>query len=288
MQTSGELHALLNLIEDPDDEIYQMVTSRLLDLGDEVIPLLEEHKQSVSDTEQLQKLDRIISKISISTLENALMQWKQNGELSILDAVLTISMYINRETDKHQFFFEVEKIRKNVWLEINDYLTPLEEVVIMNRIIFDYYKFKGVNTDYRKMEEFDLMYLFSSKKANSYSIAALYLIITELLGISLKPITIPQQNLLCYLMEEDIFAPEAPQEIVFYLDPLNGQVYTHKDLENYLKKIDYSAYSIKLDTNTSAAFIKKWLLALAKCEKENGFLFKEKELIRIARMMEGE
>jgi hypothetical protein len=29
-------------------------------------------------------------------------------------------------------------------------------------------------------------------------------------------------------------------------------------------------------------------LALAKCEKENGFLFKEKELIRIARMMEGE
>ena len=96
MQTSGELNALLNLIEDPDEEIYQMVTSRLLDLGDEVIPILEDHKQSVSDTEQLLRLDRIISKISISTLENALMNWKQNGELSILDAALTISMYINR------------------------------------------------------------------------------------------------------------------------------------------------------------------------------------------------
>jgi regulator of sirC expression with transglutaminase-like and TPR domain len=288
MQTSGELNALLNLIEDPDEEIYQMVTSRLLDLGDEVIPILEDHKQSVSDTEQLLRLDRIISKISISTLENALMNWKQNGELSVLDAALTISMYINREIDKQQFFFEVEKIRKNVWLELNDYLTPLEEVIIINRIIFDYYKLKGLNTDYRKIEEFDLMYLFTNKKANTYSLAALYLIISELLGISLKPINIPQQNLLCYLMEEDIFASEAPQEIVFYIDPINGQVYTHKDLENYLKKIDYSTYSIKLDTNTSAAFIKKWLLALAKSEKENGFLFKEKELMRIARMMEEE
>ena len=27
MQTSGELIALLNLIEDPDEEVYQMVTS---------------------------------------------------------------------------------------------------------------------------------------------------------------------------------------------------------------------------------------------------------------------
>lgn len=288
MQTSGELIALLNLIEDPDEEIYQMVTSRLLDLGDEVIPLLEDHKQSVSDSEQLHRLDSIISKISISTLEDALLQWKQNGEQSLLDAVLTISMYINRETDKHQFFFEVEKIRKNVWLELNDYLTPLEEVIIVNRIIFDYYKLKGLNTDYRKIEEFDLMYLFSNKKANSYGLAALYLIIAELLGISLKPISIPQQNLLSYLMEEELFAPEAPPEIVFYLDPINGQVYTHKDVENYLKKINYSSSSIKLETNTSAAFIKKWLLELAKSEKENGFLFKEKELIRIARMMEGD
>lgn len=288
MQTSGELIALLNLIEDPDEEIYQMVTSRLLDLGDEVIPLLEDHKQSVSDTEQLLKLDSIISKISISTLENALVQWKQNGEQSLLDAALTISMYINRETDKHQFFFEVEKIRKNVWLELNDYLTPLEEVIIINRILFDFYKLKGLNTNYRKIEEFDLMFLFSNKKANSYGLAALYLIIAELLGISIKPITIPEQNLLGYLMEEALFAPEAPPEIVFYLDPINGQVYTHKDVENYLKKINKSTYSIKLETNTSAAFIKKWLVALAKSEKENGFPFKERELIRISRIMEGE
>ena len=286
MPTSGELQALLNLIDDPDEEVYQMVTSRLLNLGDEVIPFLEEHKHAVYDPEQVQKLESIISKISIATLENALLQWKENGELTLLDAALGISNYINRENDKEKFFFEIEKIRKSVWLELNDYLTPLEEVNILNRIIFDFNKLRGLETDYYKTEEFDLLHLLSNKKANTYSIASLYLIISELLGIEIKPVNIPKQNLLCYVMEADPFDKESSKEIVFFLDPLSGQIYTHKDIENYLKKIDYIPYPIKIDANSGVEFIQKWLLELAKSEKENGFLEKEKALTRIAALLE--
>jgi hypothetical protein len=286
MPTSGELHALLNLIDDPDEEVCQMVTSRLLDLGDEIVPFLEEHKHAVYDPEQVHKLESIISKISIATLENALVQWKENGELTLLDAALGISNYINRENDKEKFFFEIEKIRKSVWLELNDYLTPLEEVNIFNRIIFDFNKLRGLETDYCKTEEFDLLHLLTSKKANTYSIASLYLIISELLGIEIKPVNIPKQNLLCYVMEADPFDPETSNEIVFFLDPLTGQIYTHKDIENYLKKIDYIPYPIKIDANSGVAFIQKWLLELAKSEKENGFLEKEKALTRSAALLE--
>lgn len=282
MQTSRELLALLNLIEDPDEEVYQTVSSRLLSLGNQILPILEEHKQQIQDNVQLDKLEHIIQKIEISALEKALDEWKQHRELTIFDAAIVISNYLNREDEKEQFIFEIEKIRKTAWLELNDYLTPLEEVNILNRTIFDFYKLRGLETDYYKKEEFNLCYLLSSKKGNSYSLAALYLIIAELLGINIFPVSIPKQNLLCYTNDENPFETTTSNEILFFLDPLTGQVYTHRDIEAYLKKIDYIPYPIEKTADTSIKFIQNWLLEIAKSEKESGFQTKSDLLKKVA------
>jgi len=282
MQSSRELSALLNLIEDPDEEVYQTVSSRLLSLGNEVLPILDDHKHNVQDQEHLIKIEQIIQKIEISALETGLEDWKQSGELTVFDASILISNYLNRDNDKEQFVFEIEKIRKTAWLELNDYLTPLEEINIFNRTVFDFNRLKGLEKDYLKREEFNLFYLLSSKKGNSYSLGALYLIIAELLGINLRPVSIPKQNLLCYLNEENPFEPSSGNEILFFLDPLTGQVYTHRDIETYLKKIDYIPYPINNTADDGMKFIKSWLLEIAKCEKESGFAYKASGLKRIA------
>ncbi len=285
MQSSRELNALLNLIEDPDEEVYQSVTSKLMSLGDEILPILEEHKHHIQDSSLLYKFDEIIHKIEISTLEQAIEDWKTSGENLLLDASLIISTFLNREIDKEQFIFEIEKIRKTAWLELNDYLTPLEEINVLNRTIFDFNKLRGLETDYGNKQEFNLFDLLASKKGNSYSLAALYLIIAELLGISLKPVSIPKQNLLCYISEEDPFAPSATNDILFFLDPLTGQVYTHRDIENYLKKIDYIPYPISSRSDSGQKFIQNWLFEIAKCEKEAGFADKASAIKRIAENM---
>lgn len=282
MQSSRELSALLNLIEDPDEEVYQSVSSRLLSLGDEILPHLEDHKHTIEDSEHKEKLEQIIHKIEVSALEQGLEEWKKNGELTIFDAAIIISNYLNRENEKEQFIFEIEKMRKTAWLELNDYLTPLEEINILNRTIFDFYKLRGLETDYLKKEEFNLFYLLASKKGNSYSLAALYLIIAELLGINVNPVSIPKQNLLCYLNEENPFEPSTSNEILFFLDPLTGQVYTHRDIENYLKKIDYIPYPIHNTADTAIKFIQNWLLEIAKSEKESGFHHKSALLKKVA------
>jgi hypothetical protein len=282
MQTSRELTALLNLIEDPDESVYQSVSSRLLTLGDEVLPVLDEHKLHIEDHIQLSKLEQIIHKIELSTLEKSLEDWKKNTELTLLDASMFLSSYINRDSDKEHFVFEIEKIRKTAWLELNDYLTPLEEINILNRTIFDFNKLRGLETNYSNKQEFDLFHLLSSKKGNSFSLAALYLIIAELLGIALKPVNIPKQNLLCYISEENPFEPSLSNQILFFLNPLSGQVYTHRDIENYLKKIDSIPYPITNSEESVLYFIQNWLFEIAKSEKEAGLLFKQQELKRIA------
>jgi hypothetical protein len=251
-------------------------------LGDEILPILEEHKLHAEDSTLVYKFEEIIHKIEISALEQAIAEWKNNGENLLLDASLIISTYLNREIDKEQFIFEIEKIRKTAWLELNDYLTPLEEINVLNRTIFDFNKMRGLETDYSNKQEFNLFHLLSTKNGNSYSLAALYLIIAELLGIALKPVSIPKQNLLCYLSEENPFEPSTANEILFFLDPLTGQVYTHRDIENYLKKIDYVPYPISSRSDSGQKFIQNWLFEVAKCEKEAGHTDKASALKRIA------
>jgi hypothetical protein len=39
----------------------------------------------------------------------------------------------------HTIIQEIEKFRRNIWLEINSYLTALEQVNVVNKILFSYH-----------------------------------------------------------------------------------------------------------------------------------------------------
>ncbi len=269
MMANSELYALLNLIEDPDEEVFLSITDRFIGLGQEIIPALEDHLHATHDEEQIKKINFIIDKVAIAALTDELMEWKGSEDQSTVEASLIISRFLNRDVNQENIFFEIEKIRRSVWLELNDYLTPLEEVNIINKIIFEYYKFKGVETNYAAGKDFDLYGLITHKQSNTFPLAALYLLISEMLGLSLKPVEVPRQNLICYFEEEPLF-DEKGTGILFFLDPLNGQVYTHKDIENYLNKINYVPYPINITTVSPIRFVQKWLNELAKVEKEAG------------------
>ncbi len=66
------------------------------------------------------------------------------------------------------------------------------------------------------------------------------LILCRLLDVPVYAINIPQQFILGYFDEHvDVINPtgHASEKIKFYIDPVNGQMYSHKDVENYFKKI---------------------------------------------------
>ncbi|MFN5439032.1 MAG: transglutaminase family protein [Bacteroidota bacterium] len=267
MMANSELSALLNLIEDPDEDVFNSITERFVGMGKEIIPILEEHQHGTHDEELIKKINYIIDLVSLSVLTNELMEWKYSEDQSTIEAALIISNYLNKEFNQENIFFEIEKIRRSIWLELNDYLTPLEEVNIINKIVFGHYKFKGLETNYAKPNDFDLKGLITEKQANTFPIAALYLLISEMLGLGLKPVDVPRQNLLCYYEEEPLF-DEQGSSILFFIDPLNGQIYTHKDIENYLKKINYVPHPLQIPAVSNVRFVQKWLNELSKIEKE--------------------
>lgn len=282
INASGEINALLNLIEDPDEEIFQTVKQRFLDFGNEVIPYLEEYKESNTDEEQQKKIDHIISSISLSTLSSSINAWKENEDEDILEASAILSIYLNNEFNRDEFLFEIEKLRKSIWLELNDYLTPLEEINVINRIIFGYYQYKGLETDHSQLKQFDIFQLLHDKKSNTFPLGALYLSMAQMLGVSVKPVALPKQNLLAYIEDPSPFDTDQVEKILFFIDPFNGQIFTHRDIDIYLKKINAGLSPRSIKATNNQTYLYQWIRELAVCEKEKGNDGHYNELYNIA------
>jgi regulator of sirC expression with transglutaminase-like and TPR domain len=285
INTTGEINALLNLIEDPDDEVYQTITKRFIGFGQVVIPVLNEFQELTDDPVQVAKINAIISQISISCIETAVTNWLNGEDQSVLEASLFIAAYLNPEYDRDRLFFEIEKIRKTIWLELNDYLTPLEEINILNKIIFGHYNYKGVELDYSTINHFDPSHLLANKLSNTFPLASVYLIIAEMLGVTLLPADVPKQNLLCYVEEGSSIISVEGSDILFYIDPLNGQVYTHRDVENYVKKMNLAHPPVTYTPSNARNFVQRWIKEIAKAEQSKGEVERHKALMMLVSSM---
>jgi hypothetical protein len=136
LNKSGEILALINLIDDPDEEIFISITQKFVALGETVIPILTEEKEFCDDESISSKIDSIIYEVSFSSLKNSLEKWEETSDISLKDASIILSKFIDQKTETEELEFEIEKIKRSVWLELNDYLTPLEVVNIFNKIFF--------------------------------------------------------------------------------------------------------------------------------------------------------
>lgn len=263
-ELSKEINALLHLIDDPDESIFQSVSDRFIEYGEKVVPILVDQHDYAEDPFKKNRLIHIIDSIEIGNLSKSIELWLDRNDEDLLDATMILTNFIQRDTNKDNLFRELEKIRKSIWLELNEFLTPLEIINIMNRVIFDHFKLSGTELNYLKAEPFSLGNLLELKTGNSFPFSALYLIMSEMLGLGLHPVDIHKQNLLCYTEEESLLTLNEGSQILFFLDPTSGQVYTFRDIENYYKKIGYHAPVENISVASTSYFIKKWLLDFTK------------------------
>jgi hypothetical protein len=82
---TGEVNALISLIEDPDESIYLQVRSELKNYGEDIIPHLE-HFWELNDFGTLfqTRLEELISSIQYDSVYNRLKKWIASEEKDLL------------------------------------------------------------------------------------------------------------------------------------------------------------------------------------------------------------
>lgn len=241
MQHEKEISALLQLIDDPDTEVFDTVAEKLLNYGVEIIPNLEQLWEVTADAATQERIEMLIHRVHFQNLQKEFYDWSQAPKPELLRGAILVAKFQFPEMNVPSILTQFDQMRRNIWLELNNYLTPLEQVNILNSILFNYYKLQGHELTEREPKYYFINQVMESKQGNAYSIGVLYLALCELLDIPIFAIDLPRQFVFAYIdtLHHFYSVDDAPvQQMQFFVDPMNGMVYTQKDVDTYLKKIN--------------------------------------------------
>ncbi|HAN65103.1 MAG TPA: hypothetical protein DCQ34_01890 [Chitinophagaceae bacterium] len=290
MKENKEISALLTLIDDPDEDVYQTVSEKILSFGKDIIPNLENLWETIHNEETQERIENLIHRVHFRDLTQEFMQWKHDGA-DLLRGSILVAKYHYPELQELAIQQEIEKIRRNTWLELNSYLTAIERVNVLNSIFFNYYKHRGVEISYDNPDPFLINKTLETRKGNSISNGILYMILCELLDIPVRAVNIPKQFILAYFNQPvDQLDADTPanEQILFFVDPMSGQMYAHKDIESYFKRISVPPVPSYFKPLNNKRVIQFLLEELSKCYDNLKNQYKMHELMELAAMLDEE
>ena len=288
LQENREIKALLHLIDDPDEDVYNTVSDKILSLGKEIIPNLEQLSENLHNENTQERIEMLIHRVHFRELTNDFIQWKNNPS-DLMTGALIVARYNYPDLHAEQIQQEIEKLRRNTWLELNNYLTPIEIINVVNSIFFNYYKQKGTEISYEHPDQFLIHKTLENKKGNAIGNGIIYQILCQLLDIPVRAVNIPRQFLLGYFDDQyELLNPAGhpSEKIKFYIDALTGQMYSHKDIEAYFKRLSVPPAPSHFRPMNNKKIIQFLLSELCKCYDDERNLYKMDELIALANILD--
>ncbi|MCX6221510.1 MAG: hypothetical protein NTZ69_11040 [Bacteroidia bacterium] len=262
MTVSGPtLDALISLLDDQDELVFVSVKEKLFSLGSVVLPKLEESLSTANSIEHVKKLEEIISHLKKEILLDRMKDWISSENRTLIDGWLLVSSIHHPTISKEKIENSIQKIYREVWLEVTESMTSLEKVAVINHILFKINGFDISNSDNPNVDSIILDKLLFSKIGNVYSLTVLYLIIARNLHLDLIPIMLANKLLLVY--EDNLAASLAfgtsTDKYLFYINVAHrGSVISPKEVQFlYDKSQKYGKVVTRIETDLS--LIKKLL-----------------------------
>jgi regulator of sirC expression with transglutaminase-like and TPR domain len=239
--SSSEIKALVSLLDDDDKEVLEHVSKKIISLGPQKIPLLENAWEVASNNIIQERLEVLIQKIHFKSTKIEFQNWINSEDKDLLEGALLVSKIQYPDLDENAVYNKIDKIKQSIWLELNSSLTTLEEVNVLNHVFYTLNGFIGEQT---LKPDPDLAFIhktLDTKKGNSISLGIIYLILAQKLDLLLYGINLPYHFILCaskrLLSEEELDANNQERNVLFYINPLNkGLVFTRSEIVHYLEQ----------------------------------------------------
>jgi regulator of sirC expression with transglutaminase-like and TPR domain len=278
---SAEVSALISLLDDPDEEIYTHIKDKLLSMGIQVIPVLEDAWEHSFDTLIQSRIESIIHKIQFEKTLRDLTEWLKPGNQKLLEGALLIAKYQYPDIDEVKVRKHIDQIRQDIWLEINANLTALEKVKVLNHIIFEVHGFSGNTTNYHAPQNSYLNNVLETKKGNPLSLSILYSIIAEDVGIPIFGVNLPEHFILAYIDETTLTEEGGLDDakVLFYINPFSkGSVFNKREIDSFLKQLKLDPQASFYEPCSNADILRRLLRNLIISYEKLGYPNKIEEL----------
>lgn len=233
-----EISSQIKLLDDPDETIFRFVRDNLISHGLEIVPELEKAWESSFNELIQERIEDIIKNIQFSALKEQLKGWVQTGAKDIAYGAYLLAKYQYPDLAWEGISENLENIRNDVWLELNDNLTALEKIRVLNHVLFEVHKFSSNNSNFYSPQNAYLNLLFETKKGNPVSLGILYMSVAQRLELPVFGVNLTKNFILCYvdnISTFHAFGDNTDNSVLFYINPFNrGAVFGRKEIDYFI------------------------------------------------------
>ncbi|TDG37999.1 hypothetical protein EZJ43_02600 [Pedobacter changchengzhani] len=277
MENNAEINALVKLLDDPDEEVYRHVKQRLFEYGGEVIQFLENAWEQSFDSLLQERIENIVHQIQFQNVKEDLKLWYLSGAFDLMQGALIINRYQYPDLDEQKIIIQLEDIKREIWLGMQQEMSSLEKVKLINHVLYNQYGFGGNTKNHLDPQNSYLSQVLESKKGNQISLAIIYSTLAQKLDLPVYGINLPQHFILGYVDESKQDGNE--NGVLFYINAFNrGNIFGKHDVDQFLRQLNLQAMPEYYKPCTNTDVIRRVLRNLISAYENAGATEKVKEL----------
>lgn len=288
----SKLNALIELLDDPDSRVFGIVEKELLKENDNIIPALEKKWELSFDEHCQERIENIIQNLQFKQTYDKLSKWVNTSEKEqdLLNDFCTVDHFQYPDINPLNIQLKIEKLRKSIWLELNNSLTLLEKTTILNHFIFNLNGYSINSSNPHSPQNCFLNQLLDTKKGNSISISLFYVLIARQLELPVKLVDFPKNPLVAIVDAElarKVHGSSLDSDVLFYINPSNkGAITSRKEIEYHLQKNNYKPFREYTEPKPDKLFIQRLLESMAESYTSVGFTDKEEKIKQLLELFQ--
>jgi regulator of sirC expression with transglutaminase-like and TPR domain len=288
--SNKELSALVSLIDEPNEEIFHSIRMKIAGYGTEAIPLLEDAWLNVINEEYTRRIEDLIDEIRLDDLYFELVNWTNFYSNDLIKVLMILSKYRYPDLDEEKYREKFDKLKRDAWLEVNEHLTALEKVKVLNHIFYDIHHFRGMRPQKENIQAFCINEVMDSHRGNAISLGILYIAVAQKLNIPVFGVDLLKHFILVY-MDDSMTLKSAEKyaenDVLFYINALNkGAVFTKREIKQYIKQMDIPSKDEYYLPCTNISIAKRFIEEMSSAYAQDNQLKKAEELIGLLKALD--
>lgn len=252
--TKSEIKALISLLDDSDYEVASHVQQQIVDLGEGVIPYLEEEWEETLNQDLQKKIEDLIHDLQFKGLSVRLKEWKENGAEDLLEGMYLVNTYLYPDADYSEITKTMDQLYFDAWTRMQDEMHPYDQVKTLNNTLFKEKRFSANTKNFHSPANSMMHLVLETKRGNPLTLCVIYMILAQRLSMPVYGVNLPNLFILTYKLDG----------MQFYINVYNkGLILSKDDIDNYIMQLNLNPVDIFYEPTSNLEIVKRALRNLA-------------------------
>lgn len=223
-----EIKALIALLDDSDQEVFEHVEEKIMSYGDPIIPFLEREWETNFNPDVQKRIEDLIHNLQFESLKQRLKEWRDSTDHDLLEGMWLVATYQYPDLSLDALRKQLEQIYYEAWLEFKTDARAYDQIKILNSVIFGKLKFRSNTKNFHAPGNSMINAVLESRKGNPISLCVVYMLVAQKLNLPVYGVNLPSLFILTY----------KSRDYQFYINAFNrGLIFTKQDIDNYIQQL---------------------------------------------------